>query len=172
MDGDPDGAGLVGHGAGDRLADPPGGVGRELVALGVVELLDRADQAEVALLDQVQEQHAATGVALGQRDDEPEVGLEQVVLRPPAVLGDPVAGRGASVGVDLLAGVELLLGEQAGLDALGELDLLLGVEQRDLADLLEVVLDRVGGRAGLHDLLRRLVGVVLVGQDEALDRLA
>ena len=43
---------------------------------------------------------------------------------------------------------QLLLGEQARLDPLGQLDLLLGVEQRDLADLLEVVLDRVGGRAG------------------------
>jgi hypothetical protein len=41
------------------------------------------------------------------------------------------------------------------LDALGELDLLLGVEQGDLADLLEVVLDRVGGGAGGDDLLRR-----------------
>ena len=87
---DADGAGLVGHRAGDRLPDPPGGVRRELVALGVVELLDRADQAEVALLDQVEEEHAATGVALGQRHDEAQVGLEQVVLRPAAVLGDPV----------------------------------------------------------------------------------
>ena len=31
----------------------------------------------------------------------------------------------------------------AGLDPLGQLDLLLGVQQRDLADLLEVVLDRI-----------------------------
>ena len=77
---DADGAGLVGHGAGDRLADPPRRVGRELVALGVVELLDRTDQAEVALLDEVEEEHAATGVALGQRDHEAQVGLEQVVL--------------------------------------------------------------------------------------------
>ena len=64
--------------------------------------------------------------------------------------------------------VELLVGEQAGLDPLGELDLLLGVEQRDLADLLQVVLDRVGGRAGGHHLLLGLVGVVGLGQGEAL----
>src|SRR5947209_15588053 len=38
---DADGPGLVGDGAGDGLADPPGGVGAELVALAVVELLDR-----------------------------------------------------------------------------------------------------------------------------------
>src|SRR5699024_6391956 len=61
---DTDGAGLVGHGPGDRLPDPPGGVGGELITLGVVELLHRADQAQVALLDQVQEQHAAAGIAL------------------------------------------------------------------------------------------------------------
>ena len=64
--------------------------------------------------------------------------------------------------------VDLLVGEQAGLDPLGELDLLLGVQQRDLADLLQVVLDRVGGRAGGHDLLLGLVGVVGRGQGEAL----
>ena len=63
--GDADGARLVGDGARDGLADPPRGVRRELVALRVVELLHRADQAEVALLDQVQEQHPAAHVALG-----------------------------------------------------------------------------------------------------------
>ena len=59
-----------------------------------------------------------------------------------------IHSRSLQLRLDLLAGVQLLLGEQAGLDALGELDLLLGVEQRDLADLLEVVLDRVGRGAG------------------------
>ena len=74
-----------------------------------------------------------------------------MVLGPAAVLGDPLhveplVGRQAPG-----AGGELLLGEQAGLDPLGELDLLLGVEQRNLADLLQVVLDRVGrSAAGCH----------------------
>ena len=77
--GQPDGAALVRHAAGDGLPDPPRRVGGELEALGVVELLDGADQAEVALLDQVQQRHAAAGVALGQRDDQPQVGLQQVV---------------------------------------------------------------------------------------------
>src|SRR6266849_3384914 len=48
---------LVGDGADDSLADPPSCVGREIVAQVVVELLDRADQAYVALLDQVEEWH-------------------------------------------------------------------------------------------------------------------
>src|SRR3712207_7818591 len=64
-------------------------------------------------------------------------GLEQVVLCALAVLGDPLE-LAADLGVQLVAGVDLLLGEQARLDALGELDLLLGVEEGDLADLLEV----------------------------------
>ncbi len=167
VDGDADGPRLVGHGAGDRLADPPRGVGGELVTLGVVELLDRADQAQVALLDQVQEEHAAAGVALGQRDHQAEVGLQQVVLGAAAVLGDPLE-LGADVDGKPLAVVrELLLGEEAGLDALGQLDLLLGVEQRDLADLLEVVLHRVGGGSGGGDLRHGGV-VVVIGEDQDL----
>ncbi len=46
-------------------------------------------------------------------------------------------------------------------------DLLLGVEQGDLADLLQVVLDRVGGGTGGGDLLRGRVVLVLVGRDRA-----
>ena len=53
--GDADRAPLSAMRARDGLADPPGRVGRELVAAAVVELLDRADQPERALLDQVQE---------------------------------------------------------------------------------------------------------------------
>src|SRR5690606_12871263 len=138
----------------------------ELVALGVVELLHRADQTEVALLDQVQEQHAAAGVALGQRDHQTEVGLKQVVLGAAAVLGDDLQ-LALQLGRQLVGVGQLVLGEQARLDALGEFDLLLGVEQRDLADLLEVVLDRVGGGTGGGDLLGGRVVLVLVGQHEA-----
>src|ERR1019366_2264742 len=50
-----DGARLVGNGSGDGLANPPGGVGGKLVAAAVVELVHSLHQADVALLDQVQE---------------------------------------------------------------------------------------------------------------------
>src|SRR3954469_12693006 len=164
---DADGAGLVGHGAGDRLPDPPGRVRGELVALGVVELLDRADQAEVALLDEVQERHAAAGVALGQGHHEAQVGLEQVVLGALAVADDPVEVA-PHLRRDLLALLldlaQPLRAVETGLDPLGEVDLLLGVEQRDLADLLEVGADGVGGGGELGVLagLPKSLGLLLV----------
>ena len=74
--------------AGDGLADPPRGVGGELEALGVVELLDRADQAEVALLDEVEQRHATTHVALGDRHDESKVRLGELLLGELAVTRD------------------------------------------------------------------------------------
>src|SRR5699024_3167940 len=113
---------------GDGLTDPPRGVGRELVALRVVELLDGTDQTEVALLDEIKESHATTGVALGQRHHEAEVRLKEVIFGADAVTFDPLV-------VATLCGGELLAplghprhvpgGVEAGLDALGELDLLL-----------------------------------------------
>ena len=64
----------------------------------------------------------------------------------------------------LVGGTQPLRGVEPGLDPLGQLDLLLGVEQRDLADLLEVGPDRVGGGGQLGvpaGLLERL-GLLVV----------
>jgi len=72
---------LVGDRPGNGLPDPPGGIGRELVAAAVLELVDRLHQADVALLDEVQELQAAVRVLLRDRDDEPEVGLDHLLLR-------------------------------------------------------------------------------------------
>ena len=77
---DADGARLVGDGAGDRLANPPGGVGRKLVAAAILEFLDRLHQAHVAFLDQVQERQAAVGVFLGDGNDEAQVGFDHFGL--------------------------------------------------------------------------------------------
>ena len=51
--GQADGAGVVLDRANQRLSNPPHRIGRELEAAAMVELLHGADQAEVALLDQV-----------------------------------------------------------------------------------------------------------------------
>ena len=118
VDRDADRPPLVRDRAGDRLADPPRRVGRELVAAAVVELLDGADQAQRALLDQVQERQAAAEVALGDRDDEAQVGLDHLLL------GDQVAA----------------------LDALREGDLALRGEQLHAADRPQVEAQRVKRR--------------------------
>src|SRR4051794_32600529 len=55
VDREADGAAGVGDAPGDGLADPPGGVGRELEAPAGVEALDGLDETEVALLDEVKQ---------------------------------------------------------------------------------------------------------------------
>jgi hypothetical protein len=96
----------------------------------VVEFVDRPDQAEVSLLDQVEERHAAAVVLLGHRDHQPEVGLGQALL-----------------------GLT-----RSGLDLLGEVDFVSRAEQTDLADLFEVQPDRVVRRTRVHlDVEKHLV---------------
>ena len=119
---DADGARLIGDGAGDGLADPPRRIGGELVALAVIEFFDRLDEPEVPLLDQVEKEHAASHVALGDGDDQAQVRLGELAL-----------------------GLRVALGHAAG-----DLDLLAGGEQRDLADLLEVHAHRVVDVHALH----------------------
>src|SRR5258708_30377914 len=78
--GDADGARLVGDRACDRWADPPDGIGRELVAAAILELIDRLHQTDIAFLDQIEELQPAVGVFLGDRDDEAQVRLHQLLL--------------------------------------------------------------------------------------------
>ena len=129
VDRDADRARLVGDGARDRLPDPPGGVGAELEALRVVELLDRPDEADVPLLDEVEEAHAAADVLLGDADHQAQVRLGQA-----------------------LAGIGALLDQAPG--ALLERDL-----ERDggiVAELVQVAGVAAVLDVGPHDALRRL----------------
>ena len=133
----------VGDAAGDRLADPPRGVGGELEALAPVELLDGVHQAEVALLDQVEQRQARGLVLLGDRHDEAQVGLHEGALGGLALAGGAaqlaLAGRG-----DVLApGVELGASLVAGLDGLGQTHLVVLGQQRVLTDVREVQADEV-----------------------------
>ena len=108
--GDADGAGLVRDGAGDGLADPPGGIGREFEAAAVLELVHGLHEADVALLDQVQELQATVGVALGDADHEAQVGLDELglgaaadalgTLEPVEVLMEDLA-RGFELGKEI-----------------------------------------------------------------------
>jgi hypothetical protein len=158
---DPDRPRLIGDRAGDRLPDPPGRVRRELVAAGVVELLDRPDQPQVPLLDQVEEDQAAPDVALRDRHHQPQIGLDQPLLAAGAVGRQPleVAAVGVRQRVDR---VQLLLGVQAGLDRLGQLDLVFGRQQRHPADLPQVDPDEVAGAGparGVRVAVRQQLGL-------------
>ena len=84
---------LVGdmHGKADRsallcerplhgLADPPHGIRRKLVPHRPVELLDRANETEVALLDEVEKRHIGARVAARHGHHEPQIALDQPTL--------------------------------------------------------------------------------------------
>src|SRR4051794_20450376 len=110
-----DRARLVGERTRHRLADPPGRVRRELEALAPVEFLRRAHQPDRAFLDQIEERQTLVAIALRDRHDQAKIGLDHGLLR--AVV--------------------------AALDALGQLDLLGGGKQVDLANLLQEELERI-----------------------------
>src|SRR5579885_90255 len=78
VDRDTNGPRLIGDGAGDRLPHPPGGVGGKFVAALIIEFIDGLHQADVAFLNQIEELQAAIGVALGDGDDQPEIGLDEL----------------------------------------------------------------------------------------------
>jgi hypothetical protein len=85
--GHPYGTSLVGDGSLHRLADPPGGVGGEAEALLGVELVRRSHEPYVALLDEVPEGQSLSAVLLCDRDDEPEVLLDE--LGPRCLVAPP-----------------------------------------------------------------------------------
>jgi hypothetical protein len=96
VDRDADGAGLVGDAAGDRLADPPGGVGGEFVAALVFKFIDRFHQPHVAFLDEVKEGHASVGVFLGDGNNESEIGFNHFLF---GAVGIPQMGTHFLVGL-------------------------------------------------------------------------
>ena len=121
-----DSAGLVAEAPGDGLADPPGGVGGEFEALAPVKFLNGADQAEVAFLNEVEDVEAAAGVALGDGNDESQVGADELHLRLIGEVGFPEQ-LGPLGGTQFGLGIEALLGAAALFDGSGEADLIVGV---------------------------------------------
>ena len=106
----------------DRLADPPRRIGRELVSTHVVELLDRAHQAGVALLDQVEHRHPGPHVTARDRHHQAQVGPDEPVLRPLTLGNQPLQlVRCHTVGK--LVALQQVLGVEPSLDRLGQLDL-------------------------------------------------
>ncbi|CAB4880500.1 unannotated protein [freshwater metagenome] len=95
-------------------------------------------QPEVALLDEVEQGEAGRLILLGDRHDEPEVGLHKGLLGIFALAGLPaqfaLLGRG-----DFLATLFHRLGRYlAALDEFGETNFIVLGEQRVLANVREV----------------------------------
>jgi hypothetical protein len=132
----------VGDAAGNGLADPPGGVGRELEALAPVELLHRVHQTEVALLDEVEQGQTGRLVLLGNGDHQSKVGLDKVALGGVATVrgalqGQLLAGRN----LDFLVGlgrVQLGLGLATFFDGLGQADFIVLGQKGILANVREI----------------------------------
>jgi hypothetical protein len=133
---------LVGERPRDCLANPPRRVGRELEAEAPVELLHGANQAEVPLLDQVEQRDARLRVVTRDRHHEPEVRLDQLRLR----------------------------GLVARVLALGELPLLSRRQQPAVADRPDVELERVVERRAVRGLGRGGLFLLLVVDDVELTR--
>src|SRR5262249_15645970 len=79
---DPNGTRLVCDRTGDRLSDPPCGVSREFVASAVFEFVHGLHEADVALLDEIEELQTTVDVFLGDRDYEPQIGFRHLPLCP------------------------------------------------------------------------------------------
>ena len=158
MDRQADRAGLAGDGPGHALADPPEGIGGELVAAGRVKFLDRALEAEGPLLDQIEELEAFALVFLGNADDEAQVGLHHPLFGALAHTHDLLFMR--CIGVAFV-----FFGKpHHGLHLIAQFNLFGGRQQRNPANGREVPTNRiataattsavgVGAGGGCHGLL-------------------
>ena len=80
MDRNTNGSGLVRDSPRNCLPNPPRGVGGKLVSAPILELIYRLHQADVAFLDQVQKLQTAVAIFLRNRNHQPEIGFDQLVL--------------------------------------------------------------------------------------------
>jgi len=123
-----DGARLIHDRALDRLPDPPCRVGGEAEASFGIELAQRVDEAEIALLDQVAERESAIEIMLGDADDKAQVALDHLLPRR-----EVAGGRRACAG-----------------------ELFFGAEQRALPDFVQVDLSDVVQEIGTDAAGRRI----------------
>src|SRR6266567_8932787 len=129
--GDTNRASLIRARATTGLADPPGSVRAELVALGIVKLLYRSDQADIALLDQIQQAHATADVLFRHTDDETQIRFRQATLCFLPIIDQTAVGRRLQT---------LCL---PAFHTLCELYLFFCREQRDAANLAQIHAHRI-----------------------------
>ena len=105
MHGQADGPGLVKNGTGDGLADPPGGIGGELVSLFIIKTENRPHKTKIAFLDQIGQGQSLVHVAFGNGNHQPEVGPDHRVL---GALDGPVIGLDLGVQLEQLTTFRIL----------------------------------------------------------------
>ncbi len=71
---------LVSNRARNRLTDPPGRIGRELVPTAIFKLINRFHQADIAFLNKIKELQATVGVFLRNGNHEAKVCLNHLLL--------------------------------------------------------------------------------------------
>src|SRR5204863_10021516 len=72
---------VIRHGPSDALPDPPGRISRELEAAAVLEPIHRLHQTDVAFLYEIEQRQPPAEIALRDRDDETQIGLDQTMFR-------------------------------------------------------------------------------------------
>ena len=134
--GQPNRAPLILKRSGNRLANPPGGVGAELVAPSVVEFLNRPDKAHIPLLNEIQEGNPLPHIPLGHAHHQTGVGANQVVasqFASPNLILEPLALPGRDP-----ARLQPPPGSTAPLQILGQLHLLVVRQKRCAGHLPQV----------------------------------
>ncbi len=124
------------------LTDPPSCICRKFEALAPIELLDGMHKPEVALLHEVEQWQLSGLVLLGNRHDEPEVGLDER-LRSLVALSDRTPQLALFGNGQLLARTHFRSSCPAGLYGLCEPRLVVFCQQRVLADVVQVEADQV-----------------------------
>ncbi len=102
----------------------------------IIEFLGRADQTDIAFLDQVQEGNAAPHVLLGNRNDQTRVGCDQVLTGGPTIF-DQAAQFSTTAQADF-AFCQFLTRHASTFDALCQFHFFLSGEQRHTTDLFKV----------------------------------
>jgi len=152
VDGEANRPALIAQAAGDRLSNPPGCIGGELEALAPVELLHGPDEAQVALLYEVEKIEAVARVALCYRNDETEVGADELGFGLVCLVNRPedLGPLGRS---ELGTVVDLSLCLAPKFHGSGKTDFVLGREQLMCSDRIEVEADAVGQRGSVSQSL-------------------
>ena len=131
------GAAIRGQGTGHGLANPPGGIGGEAIAQAMVKPVDGVEEAQIALLDQVEERQATTRrVVARDTHHQPQIGLDHASARLVST-GNHLRRSLPRFG-NYPASHELALDLFATGNRLRQRPLFVRCEQRDGADLVEV----------------------------------